>query len=161
MTKVGPGTQVDRQSEFMLYATLKNKKWGIEDASWTREEQVREQDREQEGYVEPTVDELSGREETITTVVTLPLVKKNQAVLGPGPEKGPEKGPENKADEMSARCEAILIEMKENPKVSRPMLMKKLNLTEKQVRTAIDHIKVAGKAHYEGTGRGGRWVIDE
>ena len=77
---------------------------------------------EQEGYVEPTVDELSGREETITTVVTLPLVKKNQAVLGPGPEKGPEKGPENKADEMSARCEAILIEMKENPKVSRPML---------------------------------------
>ena len=27
---------------------------------------------EQEGYVEPTVDELSGREEAITTVVTLP-----------------------------------------------------------------------------------------
>ena len=49
MTKVGPGTQADRQSEFMLYATLKNKKWGIEDASWTREEQVREQDREQVG----------------------------------------------------------------------------------------------------------------
>lgn len=157
MTKVGPGTQADRQSEFMLYATLKNKKWGIEDASWTDTAQDREQDREQEGYVEPTVDELSGREETITTVVTLPLVKKNQAVLGPGPEKGPE----NKADEMSARCEAILIEMKENPKVSRPMLMKKLNLTEKQVRTAIDHIKAAGKAHYEGTGRGGHWVIDE
>ncbi|MBQ7371959.1 MAG: hypothetical protein IJW67_08800 [Blautia sp.] len=104
-----------------------------------------------------TVDELSGREETITTVVTLPLVKKEQAVLGPGPEKGPE----TKGDEMSARCGAILIEMKENPKVSRPMLMKELNLTEKQVRTAIDHIKVAGKAHYEGTGRGGRWVIDE
>ena len=137
MTKVGPGTQADRQSEFMLYATLKNKKWGIEDASWTDTAQDREQDREQKGYVEPTVDELSGREETITTVVTLPLVKKNQAVLGPGPEKGPE----NKADEMSARCEAILIEMKENPKVSRP--------------------KAAGKAHYEGTGRGGRWVIDE
>lgn len=38
-----------RQSEFMLYATLKNKNWGKEDASWTREEQVREQDREQVG----------------------------------------------------------------------------------------------------------------
>ena len=38
-----------RQSEFMLYATLKNKNWGKEDASWTREVQVREQDREQVG----------------------------------------------------------------------------------------------------------------
>jgi len=37
-----------RQSEFMLYATLKNKNWGKEDASWSREEQVREQDREQD-----------------------------------------------------------------------------------------------------------------
>ena len=48
MTKVGPGTQADRQSEFMLYATLKNKKWGIEDASWTDTAQDREQDREQD-----------------------------------------------------------------------------------------------------------------
>jgi ATP-dependent DNA helicase RecG len=36
-----------RQSEFMLYATLKNKNWGKEDATWTSKEQVREQDGEQ------------------------------------------------------------------------------------------------------------------
>ena len=36
-----------QQSEFMLYATLKNKNWGKEDAAWTSGEQVREQDREQ------------------------------------------------------------------------------------------------------------------
>lgn len=36
-----------RQSEFMLYATLKNKNWGKEDATWTSGEQVREQDGEQ------------------------------------------------------------------------------------------------------------------
>ena len=36
------------QSEFMLYATLRNKNWGKEDTSWGVSEQDREQDREQE-----------------------------------------------------------------------------------------------------------------
>ena len=44
-------------------------------------------------------------------VVTLPLVKKDQVVLGPGPEKGPKEGPkegpekdsEMKADKMRGR----------------------------------------------------------
>ena len=39
--------------------------------------------------------------------------------------------------------------------------MKKLNLTEKQVRTAVDHIKATGKAHYEGSKRGGLWIVNE
>ena len=37
----------------------------------------------------------------------------------------------------------------------------KLNLTERQVRIAIDHIKATGKAHYEGPRRGGIWIINE
>ena len=101
----------------MLYATLKNKNWGKEDASWA---------------------------DTVH----------DQALSGPGPEKGPKKGPkrgpEAEMDELNIRCNAVLEEMKANPKISRSMLMKKLNLTEKQVRTAVDHIKATGKAHYEG-----------
>ena len=37
-----------RQSEFMLYATLKNKNWGKEDASWADTAQDRAQDRAQD-----------------------------------------------------------------------------------------------------------------
>ena len=39
--------------------------------------------------------------------------------------------------------------------------MKKLNLTEKQVRIAVDQIKAVGKAHYEGPRRGGFWIVNE
>ena len=117
-----------RQSEFMLYATLKNKNWGKEDASWAD-------------------------------------TAHDQALSGPGPEKGPKKGPkrgpEAEMDELNIRCNAVLEEMKANPKISRSMLMKKLNLTEKQVRTAVDHIKATGKAHYEGSKRGGLWIVNE
>ena len=104
----------------MLYATLKNKNWGKEDASWA-------------------------------------VADHDQALSGPGPEKGPERD----MDELSKRCNAVLAEMKANPKISRSMLMEKLNLTEKQVRIAIDHIKATGKAHYEGPRRGGIWIINE
>lgn len=34
-----------RQSEFMLYATLKNKNWGKEDASWAVADHERAYDR--------------------------------------------------------------------------------------------------------------------
>jgi len=112
----------------MLYATLKNKNWGKEDASW---------------------------------VVTTHDAAHDQALSGPGPEKSPEKGPERDMDELSIRCNAVLAEMKANPKISRSMLMEKLNLTEKQVRIAIDHIKATGKAHCEGPRRGGIWIINE
>ena len=73
-----------RQSEFMLYATLKNKNWGKEDASWAD-------------------------------------TAHDQALSGPGPEKGPKKGPkrgpEAEMDELNIRCNAVLEEMKANPKI--------------------------------------------
>lgn len=108
-----------RQSEFMLYATLKNKNWGKEDASWSGD----------------------------------------QAVSQKGPEKGPEKGPKSKTDEVTERCEAILTMIQQNPTVSRPAIAKKLKLTEKQVRTAIERLKADGTIHYEGFGKSGHWVI--
>lgn len=42
-----------------------------------------------ENYEEPTVDEVSGRENTIHTIVTLPLITKNQDFLPKSPEKSP------------------------------------------------------------------------
>ena len=39
------------QSEFMLYATLRNKNWGKEDTSWVVTGQDREQDREQDRII--------------------------------------------------------------------------------------------------------------
>ncbi|MBQ8708697.1 MAG: putative DNA binding domain-containing protein [Succinivibrionaceae bacterium] len=162
---------------------------------------------EQEGFDAPTVEELSGRDGVIATVVTLPLVPKSQNqgsenaetsgnigdevfsgknsvrpddLLG-RPER-PEKRPErpkisseytqnssehsensntNNLEDMGNRCAAILQELKENPKISRPMLMEKLNLTERQVKTAIEHIKKSGKARYSGARRGGSWIVNE
>lgn len=41
-----------RQSEFMLYATLKNKNWGKEDTSWVETEQDKIQDKIQDKMIE-------------------------------------------------------------------------------------------------------------
>ena len=76
-------------------------------------------------------------------------------------EKGPEKGPETKSDEMHKRCEAVLQLIRENSKISRPLLARQLGLTEKQVRAAVDRLKAEGKLYYEGVGRGGHWVVKE
>ena len=86
---------------------------------------------------------------------------RDQDLSGKGPRKGPEKGPETKSDEMQMRCEAILKAMIADNSISRPKLAEELNLTEKQVRTAIDRLKSDGRIHYEGSGRGGHWVVDE
>ncbi|MBQ9308175.1 MAG: putative DNA binding domain-containing protein [Clostridia bacterium] len=75
-----------------------------------------------------------------------------------GLEKRPHKGPETKSDEMDARCEAVLQEMIADSKISRSKLAKNLNLTEKQVRTAISRLKAEGRIRFEGSGRGGYWV---
>ena len=117
----------------------------------------------QENYLDPIVEELSGREGTIRTVVTLPLVQKDssgfQALFEKGPEKGPEKRPETKTDEMTARCEAVLNAIKRDPKMPRPRLAAELNLTEKQVRAAIEKLREDGTIHYDGSDRDGHWVI--
>lgn len=65
---------------------------------------------EQEGYVDPTVEEMSGREDTIVTVVTLPLVKKDRSQNQSLSEKGTEKGTDQrvkKSAEIGERVEKV------------------------------------------------------
>lgn len=75
-------------------------------------------------------------------------------------KKDPKKGSGTKEDEMAARSDAILTAIRNNPTASRPTLAKELNLTDKQVRTAIERLKFAGIIHYEGIGKNGHWVMN-
>jgi hypothetical protein len=87
-----------RQVEFMLYAMLKNKHWGKEDASWNAD----------------------------------------QDVSGKRPEKRPEKRPD-KQSEIQMRAQKIVKLLSEDPSLSRPAMCEKLELTDRQVRTALDY----------------------
>ena len=62
---------------------------------------------EQEGYVDPTVEELSGREDTIVTVVTLPLVKKEQNDHHQDHHQGGNAGGETGVDLSEARYDVL------------------------------------------------------
>ncbi len=115
------------------------------------------------GYVAPTIEEHFGEDGPSKTVITLPLVEKDQflAVSHEGPEKRPEKGPETNNNEAPSRETDILALIRENPKISRKAMAEKAGLSEKQVRTALDHLKECGKIRHEGPDRGGRWLINE
>lgn len=132
---------------------------------------------EKEGYVEPTVDELSGREETIITVVTLPLVKKepsalettqdnsqaeSQEVSGKQPNKQPDKQPKQlRSDAIEARADALIGILRAKPTASRGEMALALGVTETQVRTALDVLKKQNRIHREGAAYGGRWIVNE
>lgn len=118
---------------------------------------------EQEGYVEPTVDEMSGRDDTIITVVTLPLVKKEQSleISEKQPEKSPEKQPEEtRSAKIEMRVAAVLDLIRNDPTLSRAAIARKLEITDSQARTAIDKLKERGKIHREGSDTDGKWIID-
>lgn len=118
---------------------------------------------EQEGYVEPTVDEMSGRDDTIITVVTLPLVKKEQSleISEKQPEKSPEKQPEEtRSAKIEMRVAAVLDLIRNDPTLSRAAIARKLEITDSQARTAIDKLKERGKIHHEGSDTDGKWIID-
>ena len=118
---------------------------------------------EQEGYVEPTVDEMSGRDDTIITVVTLPLVKKEQSleISEKQPEKSPEKQPEEtRSAKIEMRVAAVLDLIRNDPTLSRVAIARKLEITDSQARTAIDKLKERGKIHHEGSDTDGKWIID-
>lgn len=82
------------------------------------------------------------------------------AVVEKGHEKGREKGRETKSSVIEKRMESILALLRKNSDKSIKKMAAELNLSEKQVRTAIDRLKSEGIIHYEGPGKGGRWVID-
>ena len=66
-----------------------------------------------------------------------------------------------KADEIETRKESVLYLIRNNPSISKPAIARELRITDRQVRTVLDHLKEAGKIYYEGAGRGGRWIINE
>ena len=112
---------------------------------------------EQEGYLEPTVEEMSGREGPITTVVTLPLVKKEQndhnQDLHLGEEKGEEKGEET-------REEVVIDMIRNNPQVSMAAISRETGLTKRQVEKTLNTLKANSRIRREGPDKGGKWIID-
>jgi len=122
---------------------------------------------EQEGYANPQVEEIFGGGQPNRTIVTLPLVGKEQDSSGEklkkSPEKPPEKSPEkspNKQEEIEERAKTLLQLIRDNPKISRSAMALRLNISESQVRTAMDVLKSKNLIHREGSDKEGRWIID-
>lgn len=106
-----------------------------------------------EEYEEPMVEEMSGREGTIHTIVTLPLVKKGQRIdRNAYHHTGDEKGDEN-------RRTLIIGLMSRDPQISIVKISGEIGLTKRQVEKAIDSLKEAGIVRREGPAKGGRWIV--
>ncbi len=116
---------------------------------------------EKAGLSEPTIEEHFGEDGPNKTIVTLPLMAKDLALYEKRPEKGPEKGPEKKSDLVEKRIGQIYEFIKEKPTISRAELGRKMNLSDKQIRTAITSLKERGIIHREGSDRSGMWIIDK
>lgn len=71
MEEAGLPEPVYRQSEFMLYATLKNKNWGREDASWA----VTAHDRAHDGAYDAAHDEIQEKYQTLLEFCTIPRTR--------------------------------------------------------------------------------------
>ena len=115
------------------------------------------------GYKEPIVEERFGGGQPNRTVLTLPLVGKEDLDVI---KKQPEKQPENesrtkKAEEIEERMRSVLEIIKGNPGISRSAISKQLQITDMQVRTAIDKLKNNGKLQREGSDKKGKWIISE
>ena len=115
-------------------------------------------------YKEPHVEELSGRDgNPDRTVITLPLVANNQVLSKKRPEKRPEKGPDTirKNQEIENRIIRVYRLIAENPRISRPELSERLNLSDKQIKLAIDLLKSRKMIQRVGSARSGHWMILE
>ena len=55
--------------------------------------------------------------------------------------------------------EMVLSMIRDNPAITRKELSEQLNLTEQQVRIAIENLKTRRVIYREGPNKGGKWVI--
>lgn len=110
---------------------------------------------EEENYEEPTVDELSGREGTICTVVTLPLVERKDSHIV---DKGAKKGA--KREEVEERSRMVLDAIIANPSAKNALLEQDLSLTKRQLDLALKKLQEDKKIHRENGNRKGKWIID-
>ena len=111
---------------------------------------------EKENYQEPTVEERSGREGTICTVVTLPLVEKDHLLSQKGDKKET-----TRAEQIERRVELVLELIMSNPSLSRAEIARTLKITDSQARTAIEKLKERKAIHREGSDTDGKWIVDQ
>lgn len=116
---------------------------------------------EDAGYIEPTIEEYFGEDGPSKTVVTLPLVEKGSVLLGEESEKRPEKGPETtkKESEIKRRTAAVYELIANDPSFSRAEISRRLQLSDKQAKLAIEILKERGRIHREGSARKEKWII--
>lgn len=115
------------------------------------------------GLNEPVVEEKFGSGNPDRTILTLPLVSREEslAIYGKQPEKSPEKQPKlTRKEIIERRIEDVLALIKENPSISRADIAKALDITDSQAKTAIEKLKERETIHREGSDTNGKWVID-
>ena len=97
------------------------------------------------------------------TILTLPLERRESLVKSQkSPENSPEKSPEPKLSEkMEKRMELVLNLLRENPAMSRAQMSHTMEITDSQIKTAINKLKERGVIHREGSDTSGQWIINE
>lgn len=117
---------------------------------------------ERENLEEPVVEEASGREGTICTTVTLPLMNRNadSPLLGKDSnflEKGSKKG--SKKAEIERRVEEVYEAIKSNPNIKSKELENMLNATKKQIQDALKKLQDSNRIQRENGNRKGKWNV--
>ncbi len=116
---------------------------------------------EEAGLSEPVIEEHFGEEGPNKMVVTLPLMSRNLVLSEKGPEKGPDKRPDKKAIEIENRINQVYALISDNPSISRAEMGKRLDISDKQAKLAIETLKENAIIHREGSDRKGMWIIDK
>ena len=113
------------------------------------------------GYVEPTVEEKFGNDQPNRTIVTLPLVEKNQSLNQSLFEKSTELGTKSgeKQKEMQIRIEMVYTKLKENPSISQKQVAEDLEISVKQVKNVTDKLQKQGRIKRIGSAHGGKWLV--
>ena len=112
---------------------------------------------EEAGLAEPVIEEHFGEEGPNKTIVTLPLMSRNLVLS----EKGPDKRPEKKSSEIENRINQVYALISDNPSISRAEIGKRLGISDKQAKLAIEMLKENAIIHREGSDRKGMWIIDK
>ena len=123
-----------------------------------------------EGLPEPTVIEDMGADTPPRTTLVLPLLAEEPDIslksqdksqdADKGDLEGKNDAKRTRDEEITQRTDSVLSLLRSNSSLTTPAIAKALTLTDRQVRTIFDHLKQSGIVHFEGSGRGGHWVID-
>ena len=111
---------------------------------------------EQAGYAEPKVEEIFGGGQPNRTILIVPLVDKNQAVLEKGHENGTQSGTQN--DTQKGSKDQLVELIKGNPSITREELARELGISK---RTVSRWINENNNIHYIGSSKNGHWVYEE